>query len=170
MNTETITLNSLALGWGRDMTFEMTPSSSGSSGLSLFKTTGFIRSTFSISAVVGLTPVNQYLALGGPSISLPPSTRYRADFILRSPSTTVKYPTWLQNPSLRVAKIQAYDTKNCRSLATTQLTQGQFNGGLWGAFGLQFSTTSATLNSIEFRVWWDGNQNMDTGAVRLLKL
>ncbi|KAI4146014.1 MAG: hypothetical protein LQ340_006072 [Diploschistes diacapsis] len=106
-----------------------------------------------LSAVVGLSPVG-YMAFG-PYANIPTGS-YTVDFFLRTPT-----------PGSLTATLDVHDANDDQVLGSNIVSGGQFAGGnQWGRYSVVFSVSNPS-NSMEFRVYWGGQENLDVSAIRI---
>ena len=85
-----------------------------------------------------------------------PTGNFTADFILRAAS-----------PVGKVATVDVFDATTQQVLAVKDVFASDHSGGdIWKKVELSFPVTHSG-NSIEFRIWWYGNSNMDAAAIRV---
>jgi len=150
INTETISVNVLALGAGAMHTFE-----AGKKPLFMNNKKYFIRPHNVLSAVTGLSSSGHMTF--GPYWSYPKGS-YRVDFILRAPS-----------PIDKMANIEVYDFKNNKILASKDIYASDMaSNNNWKKFSLYFNLENSN-NILEFRTYWYGSSNMDISVIRVVR-
>lgn len=151
MNTETISVNVLALGAGVHEGYE-----AGKAPLSMEQKNYFFRPHNVLSAVKGLSQAG--FMTYGPYRKTPIGV-YEVDFFLRSPS-----------PQGNMASLDVYDAQNNRVLATTSVHATHMRAANeWTKVTLRFSVENAS-NLLEYRTYWSGAANMDVATIRVRKL
>lgn len=148
INTEGVSVNSLALGANSKLVFEA-DSSPMSVGNGFFK-----REYHAVSAVVGLS-FPGYLSFG-PNIPLP-SGSYTIQFCLRAP-----------NPINNIAVVDIFDVTDSRVIRSMVLGINHFQAvpNQWNLIEMAVSI-SAEMHSYEFRTYWNGKSNLDISYVRV---
>lgn len=148
MGTETDTLQILALGVGGSHAFE-----AGKSPMNYGSGNYFVRPHNVISAVAGLSSPGH--PVYGPYRNFPTGSM-TVDFFLRSPS-----------PSGTVANLDIFDSATGTVLASRSVTAGQMlNMNQWTRISLTAYVANPG-NSLEFRVYWPGGNNLDIAYVQV---
>ena len=147
INTETTSISVLALCANARICYEagQSPMSTGPGY--------FLRPYNALSAVVGASPAG-YMVYG-PYANIPTGS-YAVDFILRTPT-----------PGALSVTLDVNDANANQVLGTNVVSGSQFAGGnQWGRFSVGFSVSNPS-NSMEFRVNWGGQENLDVSAIRI---
>ena len=147
INTETTSISVLGLCANAKICLE--------AGLSPMSTPSgyFYRPYNALSAVTGLSPVG-YMVYG-PYMKIPTGS-YKADFFLRTPTLSSLFVT-----------LDVHDSNAQQVLGSSIVSGTQFAANnQWGRYSVGF-TVSNPSNSMEFRVYWGGQVNMDVSAIRI---
>jgi hypothetical protein len=147
INTESVTVNALALGASSKYVFEAgrAPLLSSAGGY-------FLRPHNVLSADIsgGSRPGHMTY---GPYWTLPVGT-YDVDFFLRAPS-----------PSGAVATVDVYDSSTGQVLVSRVLNSADLtSGNRWTRVTLRAQVSNPS-NSLELRVWWHGGSNLDVACI-----
>lgn len=148
INTEGVSVNSLALGANSKFVFEASTSPM------MVGNGFFIREYHAVSAVVGIS-LPGYISFG-PNFPLP-SGDYVIQFCLRAP-----------NPIDNVAVVDVFDTTDSKVIKTMTVRAPDFHAlpNQWNLIELSVSV-SAPLHSYEFRTYWYGKSNLDIAFIRV---
>lgn len=148
INTEGVSVNSLALGANSIFVFEA-DSSPMLVGNGFFK-----REYHAVSAVVGLS-FPGYISFG-PNVTLS-SGNFTIQFCLRAP-----------NPINNIAVVDIFDVTDSRVIGSMVLGVNHFLAipNQWNLIELSVSI-SAEMHSYEFRTYWNGKSNLDMSYVRV---
>ena len=121
----------------------------------------FMRPHNVLSAVTGMSKEG-YMTFG-PFIKIPPTdsdskVSFCVEFFLRSPNV---------DPALALVNIDVYNGVSDDVVAARQVLGSDLEGeNIWTRVVLSAAVASAE-NSIEARVWWYGNSNVDIACVRI---
>ena len=106
-----------------------------------------------LSAVTGLSPT-AYMVYG-PYMKISTGS-YTADFFLRTPT-----------PGSLSVTLDVHDANAQQVLGSNVVSGNQFAANNeWGRYSVGF-TVSNPGNSMEFRVFWGGQENLDVSAIRI---
>ena len=147
INTETTSISVLALCANARICLE--------AGLSpMYTPSGyFYRPYNALSAVTGLSPTG-YMVYG-PYMNIATGS-YTADFFLRTPT-----------PGSLSVTLDVHDSNAQQVLGSNVVTGSQFaSNNQWGRYSVGFTVTNPG-NSMEFRVFWGGQENLDVSAIRI---
>lgn len=148
INTEGVSVNSLALGANSKFVFE-------ANSLPMMVGNGFfIREYHAVSAVVGLS-FPGHISFG-PNFPLP-SGNYIIQFCLRAP-----------NPIDNIAVVDMFDTTDSKIIRTMVVRAENFPAkpNQWNLIELSV-TVSVEMHLYEFRTYWNGKSNLDIAYVRV---
>lgn len=148
INTETTSIQVLALGAGARYSFE--------AGVPpMANPPSFSYGPYDVlSAVVGQS--NPGVMSYGPNVTLPIGNYYSVDFYMRS-----------QKPGNLTVHLDVHDSNSNQILGKYDVSAGQFpDGNQWGRFSIGVNITNPK-NQMEFRVDWGGEANLDLSAIRV---
>jgi hypothetical protein len=156
MNTESVSTNVLGLGANALFSYEIgrDPLKKDEHG------NYFLRSHNVLSGVEGLSH-SGYLSYG-PYVTLT-SGEYHLELFFRSGSLTSTSSTL----STVLLKVDVYDSKNGVILVQKDIVGKEFAlSNQWKSISLSFQVTNSA-NSLEFRVWYEGKENIDVSHLRI---
>ena len=154
MNTESLAVNTLALGVDAAWVFE-----AGQEPLRKSSEGGyFLRPHHVLSAITeGPTPSKPGYLSYGPGMSVPLGG-YHAEFFMRSPA-----------PRENIALVEVYDSVRGQVLAKNTVVASDLKpGNHWTRISLPFQVAH-TGNALEFRTYWYGASNVDLALIRVRK-
>lgn len=148
MNTESIAINSLALGAGARTAFVP-----GQAPM-FAQPNGYVSDATGVLSADDLTATRGHMTYG-PYLEYPAGT-YTVDFVVRA-----------FGPSGTVADLDVYDARAGRILAQRSITSTALGSeGRWVRVSLPI-TVGATPNQLEFRTWWHGNSPFQIAEIRV---
>lgn len=148
INTEGVSVNSLALGANSKFVFEA------DSSPMMIGNGFFVREYHAVSAVVGLN-FPGHISFG-PHVQLP-CGNYVIQFCLRAP-----------NPINNIAVVDIFDSTDSNVIGRSVVNADHFQAASnqWNLIQLPFSV-SAPNHLYEFRTYWNGKSNLDIAYVRV---
>lgn len=152
VNTEHSALTAMSLATRAKYIWEVgiPPMSSNSSGNYFFRSHNVLSAAIEGGSIPGHINYGPYKSL--------PLGSYEVSFAIRAPQS--------QGRPLPLASIEIYSATQDKILARDTIYESDLEGNNWKEFTLNYQELSVN-NDLEFRVWWEGQVNMDLAYVKV---